>query len=202
MQWSMISTITDAIHRSLAARFRSVPGDVVKDAVMEAQCRFCRKFYCAGKPELPVHPHVARKWISTTAIRILLYEHRRQSLIVPWPDAHGLEKYSDSTGAQPITEPGITVDGEELQVAHLTVNALMDFLTPALARVVHLHDIEGIPLDEIAGALGCTPASIRKRHSRALCLLRNICRSDDERACRCGANAGEIHGYCTEGETE
>ncbi len=50
----------------------------------------------------------------------------------------------------------------------------LDRLSPEDRQVVRLREIEGRSYEEIAEAMGSTPAAVRQRHSRALQKLREI----------------------------
>lgn len=57
--------------------------------------------------------------------------------------------------------------------------ALLLALPPADRAVVWLADVERLPFDQVAAALGCTPDAARARASRARARLRPLLEEDD-----------------------
>lgn len=184
MYWSTITCITSSVHHALSHRFRSIPSEVVADAAMEAQYRFCRRFHASDGEPVPVEEGVAWRWMVTTAERILLRERQRLLMHVPLPEPDVAEEQAPraQTGT---SDPDQICNEEDSLTAALTVAALIGILSPLLAEVVQLHDLQGLSLEEVAQSLTCTHASIRQRHARALRSLRDFWKREDNRVGRC-----------------
>ncbi|AGF72267.1 RNA polymerase sigma factor sigW [Corynebacterium halotolerans YIM 70093 = DSM 44683] len=109
-------------------------------------------------------------WLTTVTSRLTLdaattAERRRVDYVGPWlPDVvvlPGTER-TDSTG-DAVVGAGL-VD--------LALVRLLHTLAPVDRAIVVLHDVAGVPHDEIARITDTTPAAARKRHSRARRALR------------------------------
>jgi len=99
-------------------------------------------------------------WLTRTVSRLALdvlrsarYRHERPWQPVTWPE--------EPTGDDPASE---VEQGDRAAEALLVV---LDVLSPAERIALVLHDVFGAPFDEVAEAIGRTPAAARQLASRA-----------------------------------
>jgi RNA polymerase sigma-70 factor, ECF subfamily len=137
-----------------------------EDAVQETYLRFARVVDLEEIRE-------PRAWLTTAVSRICL-DHlgsarvRREQYIGPWlPEP--LVGSVVGIGMAPLTpEDRITLD-ESVSMAMLVV---LESLTPAERTAFVLHDVLGLPYDEVAGTVGRSDAACRQLISRARAHIR------------------------------
>jgi len=110
-------------------------------------------------------------WLTTTVSRIALdslgsARARRERQTGPWLPEPVVEALSAGTavggpGADPADR--VTLD-ESVSMALLVV---LETLSPAERTTFVLHDVFGLPFDEISGVVGRSPAAVRQLASRA-----------------------------------
>jgi RNA polymerase sigma factor (sigma-70 family) len=193
MNWFEFNEMIKAVRRMLVARFRNTATACIDDAVAEAGYRFVRTFGDMPEAAMP-RGAAAQAWLTTTAVRLVAREWRRtRHLVSLHACSANNEGNVDEAGPaeSPVSELGISCPddfahrlevGQELEV-------LLRRLSPLLRTVVTLHDIQGIPLKIIAKHLGCSAATVRQRHIRALRQLREICRECHGMRCRHAADS-------------
>lgn len=114
-------------------------------------------------------------WLYTVAVHAC-HDHRRSSWwrmsrrSVPLDDA-GMEPELSSHAANP--EHALLAAEDDRRV-----HAAIARLRPDLRLSVILHDLEGLPHEQIAGILRISHVAARKRHSRALQALAALLRED------------------------
>ncbi len=124
------------------------------DAVQEAWVRLDR--HDPGNDEL-------RGWLTVVVGRICLDMLRSRKA--------RREDYAGSWLPEPIVRL-VSADGPEADVVMadsigLALLVVLDTLTPAERLAFVLHDVFGVPFDEVAGVLGRSPAAARQLASRA-----------------------------------
>lgn len=113
-------------------------------------------------------------WLTTVAGRVALdllgsARHRREQYVGPWlPEpvpadlfAGAIRSRTASTPEDPLDR--ITLD-DDVSTALLVV---LEAMTPAERVAFVLHDVFAVPFDEIAGAVGRSPAAVRQLASSA-----------------------------------
>lgn len=136
-----------------------------EDAVQEAYLRFAR----ADVPAL----RDIRAWLTTTVARICLDElgsarARRETYIGPWlPEPMVGDAAHEPMGVLG-PEDRVTLD-ESVSMAMLV---LLESLTPAERTAFVLHDVLGLPYDELSGVVGRGEAACRQLVSRARAQVR------------------------------
>ena len=141
--------------RGVAYRMLGTFGEA-DDAVQEAWLRLARQ------PDPSVIDDL-RGWLTTVTARICLdmltsARARRESYVGPWlpePDVR----------ADSVDDPAdrVTLD-ESVSMALLVV---LESLSPAERTAFVLHDVFGVPFDELAETVGRSPAAVRQLASRA-----------------------------------
>ncbi|HET9899654.1 MAG TPA: sigma-70 family RNA polymerase sigma factor, partial [Actinomycetes bacterium] len=141
--------------RGVAYRMLGTFGEA-DDAVQEAWLRLARQ------PDPAVIDDL-RGWLTTVTARICLdmltsARARRESYVGPWlpePDVR----------ADAVDDPAdrVTLD-ESVSMALLVV---LESLSPAERTAFVLHDVFGVPFDELAETVGRSPAAVRQLASRA-----------------------------------
>jgi RNA polymerase sigma-70 factor (ECF subfamily) len=132
-----------------------------EDAVQEAWIRLHRTVTASADPQADVEPiDDLTGWLVTTTSRIALDQlrsarHRRESYVGPWlPEP-----------VETAPDPADSVSlADSLNWAMLVV---LETLTPAERAAFVLHDVFGLPFDEVATALGRSAPACRKLASRA-----------------------------------
>ncbi|MEO5930670.1 MAG: sigma factor-like helix-turn-helix DNA-binding protein [Candidatus Kapaibacterium sp.] len=176
MLWKELEFITTAIRRATLSRFTGISAEQISDAVHDARSIFFEKFYTKGDIELPLDPPAAYSWIALTATRALLREQgrRRRMIYVPFdydPDTD----YPRDVGHEALE--AVRRFGQSPEAswdAVLTLEALMERLSPVMAEVVREHDIRGETLQGVAGRMGCTLSAAKQRHRRALLKMKDV----------------------------
>ena len=136
-------------------------GDVedVKDAMQEA---FLRLYRHLGRFD---EKHDFFAWLSRITVNVCLDQRRRRKH-EPLADDHPVP--SRETAAD-------TVLIRQAEVALL--RRAIDMLAPRERAAVLLRDVEGLPTDKVAAALGNTVATVRVQLSRARVKLRRLVES-------------------------
>jgi RNA polymerase sigma-70 factor (ECF subfamily) len=131
-----------------------------EDAVQETYLRFAS----VAVSEL----RDVRAWLTTAVARVCLDQLRsarvrRESYVGPWlPEP--IVTTAGVTPPQPLgPEDRVTLD-ESVSMAMLV---LLESLSPAERTAFVLHDVLGLPYDEVAGVVGREPAACRQLVSRA-----------------------------------
>jgi RNA polymerase sigma-70 factor, ECF subfamily len=127
-----------------------------EDAVQEAWLRFA-----AADAEI----HEPAAWLTTVVTRICLdvlrsARVRREVYVGPWLP----EPLVEALPSGELDPADASARGEEVGMALLV---LLERLTPEQRAAFVLHDVFAVGFDEIAAALGTSPAAARQRASRA-----------------------------------
>jgi len=131
-----------------------------EDAVQEAYLRFARTDIGALRD--------VRAWLTTTVARISL-DHlgsaraRRESYVGPWLPEPAVGTVGNFAAAPLGPEDKVTLD-ESVSMAMLV---LLEALSPAERTAFILHDVLGVPYDEIASIVGRSEAACRQLVARA-----------------------------------
>lgn len=180
MNWGELDEHTGVILRTLIGRYRNTPIECIEDAVAEAKYRFIRVFH--GEPGISApQGAMAHAWLMTTAGRLVMREWRRRrrmvSLNFSQPEYEGRNE-DEILPAMTVECIACSCDdpARQLEIRQELELMLMS-LSPLLRSVIILHDIQGIPLITIAQQIGCSAATVRQRHTRALRQLRAIYRT-------------------------
>lgn len=141
--------------RGVAYRMLGTFGEA-DDAVQEAWLRLARQ----ADPSII---NDLRGWLTTTTARICLdmltsARARRETYVGPWLPEPDVQR-------EPSTDPAdrVTLD-ESVSMALLVV---LESLSPAERTAFVLHDVFGVPFDEVAVTVGRSPAAVRQLASRA-----------------------------------
>lgn len=114
-----------------------------RDLVQETFLRAARQPRAVPEGEGP-----GEAWLVRTLVNLCRDRYRR------------LAVRSRVSGSPGIHEPG-TDHPEEAEVARATVKAALARLSPRRRAVVALHELEGIPVREVARLLGVTEVTVR-----------------------------------------
>ena len=114
----------------------------------------------------PAGPASLRTWVTTVVHRLLVDRHRRRSVRSQVPMG-ALDTEHDVHTDDPETATGRALDRERLHAALLR-------LPEAQRRVVVLHHIHGLPLDELAASEGIAVGTCKSRLSRARARLAQL----------------------------
>jgi RNA polymerase sigma-70 factor, ECF subfamily len=141
--------------RGVAYRMLGTFGEA-DDAVQEAWLRLARQTD-------PTTINDLRGWLTTTTARICLdmltsARARRETYVGPWLPEPEVQR-------APTTDPAdrVTLD-ESVSMALLVV---LESLSPAERTAFVLHDVFGVPFDEVAETVGRSPTAVRQLASRA-----------------------------------
>jgi RNA polymerase sigma-70 factor (ECF subfamily) len=139
-----------------------------EDAVQETYLRFARTETSGVR--------VARAWLTTTIARICLDQlgsarARRETYVGPWLPEPAVGAGSPAAfAAAPLgPEDRVTLD-ESVSMAMLV---LLESLSPAERTAFVLHEVLGLPYDEIAGIVGRSEAACRQLVTRARARVRD-----------------------------
>jgi RNA polymerase sigma-70 factor (ECF subfamily) len=137
-----------------------------EDAVQETYLRFARTDVRALRD--------VRAWLTTTVARISLDQlgsarARREAYVGPWLPEPAVT--AAGSAAQPPLGPEdrVTLD-ESVSMAMLV---LLEALSPAERTAFVLHDVLGVPYEEIAGIVGRSEAACRQLVARARAHVRD-----------------------------
>jgi RNA polymerase sigma-70 factor, ECF subfamily len=141
--------------RGVAYRMLGTFGEA-DDAVQEAWLRLARQTDPTAIADL-------RGWLTTTTARICLdmltsARARRETYVGPWLPEPDIQLASTNDPAD-----RVTLD-ESVSMALLVV---LESLSPAERTAFVLHDVFGVPFDEVAETVGRSPAAVRQLASRA-----------------------------------
>jgi RNA polymerase sigma-70 factor (ECF subfamily) len=115
-------------------------------------------------------------WLYTVAVHAC-HDQRRSSWWRMWGRSLPLD--------HPVVAPALSShDGDPAHAMLIAeeerrVQAAIGRLAPELRTSVILHDLEGLPHDQIAAITGISHAAARKRHSRALLTLARLLREHE-----------------------
>ena len=144
---------------------RSFSDSTVADDLMQTTFLKLHSARTTYRPELPLKP-----WLFTIAASVRRDELRRRYRLPPQVSDSEIEE-SESGAAVAPAEPQYG-DSPRADVVRAAIMRL-----PESQRVVlHLHCYEEMTFDQIAAALGTTPAAVRVRASRAYERLRVVLR--------------------------
>jgi RNA polymerase sigma-70 factor, ECF subfamily len=159
-----------------------------EDCVQEAWLRLQR---AASRAEI----RNLSAWLTTTVSRLALdalgsAQARRERAVGPWLPEPLVENLGDM-GGSPGGDPAdrVTLD-ESVSMALLVV---LETLSPAERTAFLLHDVFGLPFEDVAGVVGRSPAAVRKLASRA----RRHVRADGPRVPPTRAQQAELLGAFT-----
>ncbi|HEY1639965.1 MAG TPA: sigma-70 family RNA polymerase sigma factor [Streptosporangiaceae bacterium] len=141
---------------AVARRILGVPGDA-DDAVQEAWLRFSR----ADTSDVAS----LQSWLTTVVSRVclsMLQSRRARPEVLPGPDLPEPGAGS-SAGPDPADPEQETLLADAIGLAMLVV---LDTLTPAERVALVLHDMFGVPFEEIATIIGRSTAASRQLASR------------------------------------
>jgi RNA polymerase sigma-70 factor (sigma-E family) len=140
-------------YTTMLANDRDLAQDVVQEVLVRAHARW-RRIGAMDRPE-----HYVKRMLTTEYLSWRRRRDRRASTLSRW-------------GAV-LVQPDVA-DHADGTVARSALNQQLVAL-PAKQRAVLVLDFyEGLPDDEIAELLGCSPASVRTYRSRALAALRSV----------------------------
>ncbi len=131
-----------------------------EDAVQESYLRFARTDIRAIRD--------VRAWLTRTVARISLDQlgsarARRETYVGPWLPEPAVGTAGQFAAAPLGPEDRVTLD-ESVSMAMLV---LLEALSPAERTALVLHDVLGVPYDEIAGIVGRSQAACRQLVARA-----------------------------------
>ena len=140
---------------SLAYRLTGSLADA-EDVVQESWIRLQR-----ADADPSTAPRDLPAWLTTTATRLALDQlraagRRKESYVGPW-----LPEPRIAAGSGP---EEVAALADELSFALLVV---LEALSPAQRAAFILHDTFGLPFEQVAQALGRSPAAVRQLASRA-----------------------------------
>jgi RNA polymerase sigma-70 factor (ECF subfamily) len=144
---------------SLAYRLTGSVADA-EDAAQEAWIRLQR-----ADADPVTAPLDVAAWLTTTTTRIALDQlraagRRKETYVGPWLPEPAL---AAGPPAAPRPDEAAAL-ADELSFAMMVV---LEALTPAQRAAFVLHDMFGVPFDEVAAVLGRTPAGVRQLAGRA-----------------------------------
>ena len=135
----------------------------VKDAIQETFLRFFRHLgrYDEKKDLMG--------WLSRIAVNASLDVHRRR---------HRLRKFDSLDAASEVAAGDIAADDDLIRRDEVgLLRRAIETLPPKEKLAVLLRDVEGMPTNEVAAALGSSAATVRVQLSRARIKLRNLLES-------------------------
>jgi RNA polymerase sigma-70 factor (ECF subfamily) len=142
-----IAGLFDAHHERLfrLARRLSPDREEARDLVQEAFLRAARR-----PAAVPQGAQPEEAWLVRTLINLCRDRHRR----------HGVRSRGDSTLRQAERE-AIPSHPEDAAVARATVQAALARLSPRRRAAIVLHELEGVPVREVARLLGVAEVTVR-----------------------------------------
>jgi RNA polymerase sigma-70 factor (ECF subfamily) len=148
---------------SLAYRLTGSVADA-QDVAQEAWIRLQRAAADEGSA-----PRDLAAWLTTTTTRLALdllraTGRRKETYVGPWLPEPVVAPAGRGLQAAPADPADVAALADELSFAMMVV---LESLSPAQRAAFILHDTFGVPFDEVAAALGRTPAAVRQLASRA-----------------------------------
>jgi RNA polymerase sigma factor (sigma-70 family) len=149
---------------------RSFSDTAVADDLMQTTFLKLHSARTSYRPELPLKP-----WVFTIAASVRRDELRRRYRLPPQVSGAESEAEIERSESNPARAALEATDAADSPRADAVRAAIMRL--PESQRVVlHLHCYEELTFDQIAAALGTTPAAVRVRASRAYERLRETLR--------------------------
>ncbi|SFC92338.1 RNA polymerase sigma-70 factor, ECF subfamily [Nocardioides terrae] len=102
-------------------------------------------------------------WLTTVVSRLCLDQLRSRKHVEPYDDPAAVSPGTPASAGEPVDPEAEAVLADQVGAALVIV---LETLSPAERVAFVLHDLFGVPFDDVAGVLGRSPAAVRQLASR------------------------------------